>query len=147
MCAGHSVVSRAERVPIPTQYTQDTQSHKYDCSEDWSMWRRKRCQREIEGGLSLRKAVSGMAGLSEEIAFEEEPAWQRRREGMFQAEGRSREAGMFQKQEGGAAGPGGVGVRGRSQGRGHDWQVSMRVWVLFQSYRRNGSRGLKPCWL
>lgn len=41
------------------------------------MGRRKRCQREIEGVLSLRKAVSGMAGLSEEIAFEEEPAWQR----------------------------------------------------------------------
>lgn len=68
-----------------------------------------------------------MAGLSEEIAFEEQPAWQRRREGMFQAEGRSREAGMFQKQEGGAAGAGGVGVRGQSQGRGHDWQVSMSV--------------------
>lgn len=59
------------------------------------MGRRKRCQREIEGVLSLRKAVSGMAGLSEEIAFEEEPAWQRHR------------ARMFQKQEGGAAGAGG----------------------------------------
>lgn len=66
---------------------------------------------------------------------------------MFQAEGRSSEAGMFQKQEAGAAGAGGVGVRGRSQGRGHDWQVSVRVWVLFQWYRRNGCRGLKPCWL
>lgn len=54
---------------------------------------------------------------------------------------------MVQKQEGGAAGAGGVGVRGRSQGRGHAWQVSVRVWVLFQWYRRRGRRGLKPCWL